>query len=411
MKKIIALMLSLIMVLSLVACAAPAETDGDGEQEVTKVAFKDVIKAELGSVHVDTEGVDYSKMKIGFIHVSDPSDMGYTYNHNNGTLKMIETLGLDADTQIINKFNIPEDNAQVIQAANELIAEGCNLIFATSFGHESGIMEVAAQNPDVQFCHATGYLAASSGLANHHNYFGRIYEARYLSGIVAGLKAKEIGNNVLGYVAAMPFAEVISGFTAFYLGAKSVNPDVTMKVMYTGSWNDPTKEGQNAAALIDAGCGVISQHCDSTAPATAAEDAGVFHIGYNSAMIDVAPNASMTSAIWDWSQYLVYATTCVAKGEPIDVDWMGGLYDGVCLLSDMNEGIVAEGTAEAVKAAYEGILAGEVQPFAGPYHGEGVDFDGNTVTIDVAEGEWYVENEVASAPSFNYIIDGVEVIG
>lgn len=411
MRKIIALMLTLILVASLVACGAPVETEGEGEQEVKRVAFKDAIGTELGSVHVDTEGVDYSKMKIGFIHVSDPSDMGYTYNHNNGTLKMVETLGLDADSQIINKFNIPEDNAQVIQAANELIAEGCNLIFATSFGHESGIMEVAAANPDIQFCHATGYLAAGSGLANHHNYFGRIYEARYLSGIVAGLKAKEIGNNVLGYVAAMPFAEVISGFTAFYLGAKSVNPDVTMKVMYTGSWNDPTKEGQNAAALIDAGCGVISQHCDSTAPATAAEDAGVFHVGYNSGMIDVAPNASLTSAIWDWSQYLVYATTCVAKGEAIDVDWMGGLYDGVCLLSDLNEGILAEGTADAVKAAYNGILAGEVQVFAGPYHGEGVDFDGNTVTIDVAEGEFYIENEVASAPSFNYIIDGVEVIG
>ncbi len=411
MRKIIAIVLCLVMALSLAACNQPAaNNDGNGEQEVKKLAFADALGTQLGSVHVDTEGVDYSAMKIGFIHISDPSDMGYTYNHNNGTEKMKATLGL-TDEQIVNKFNIPEDNAAVIQAANELIADGCNLIFATSFGHESGLMEVAKEHPEVQFCHATGYMASTAGLENFHNYFGRIYEARYLSGVVAGLKAKEIGNNMLGYVAAMPFAEVISGFTAFYLGAKSVNPDVTMKVMYTGSWNDPTKEAQNANALIDAGCGVISQHCDSTAPATAAEEKGAFHVGYNSGMIDVAPNASLTSTIWDWSQYLVYATTCVAKGEAIDTDWMGGLYDGVCLLSDLNEGLLAEGTADAVKAAYNGILDGSVQVFAGPFHGEGVDFDGNTVTVDIAEGEWYVENETVSAPSFNYIIDGVEVIG
>lgn len=364
MRKIIAVILCLVMALGLVACNQPAaNNEGDGEKEVKKLAFKDSIGTELGSVHVETEGVDYSAMKIGFIHISDPSDMGYTYNHNNGTEKMKATLGL-SDEQIINKFNIPEDNAQVIQAANELIADGCNLIFATSFGHESGLMEVAKEHPEVQFCHATGYQASSAGLANFHNYFGRIYEARYLSGIV-----------------------------------------------YTDSWNDPTKEAQNANALIDAGCGVISQHCDSTAPATAAEEKGAFHVGYNSGMIDVAPNASLTSAIWDWSQYLVYATTCVAKGEAIDTDWMGGLYDGVCLLSDLNENILAEGTADAVKAAYNGILDGSVHVFAGPYHGEGVDFSGNTVTIDKAEGEWYEENEVVSAPSFNYIIDGVEVIG
>lgn len=412
MRKIIAIVLCLVMALGLVACSEPAaNNEGDGEQEVKKLAFKDVIGTELGAVHVDTEGVDYSGMKIGFIHISDPSDMGYTYNHNNGTLKMVETLGLDADTQIINKFNIAEDNAEVTQAANELIAEGCNLIFATSFGHEPALLEVAKENPDVQFCHATGYMASTAGVSNFHNYFGRIYEARYLSGVVAGLKAKEIGNNRLGYVAAVPFAEVISGFTAFYLGAKSVNPDVTMKVMYTGSWNDPTKEAQNANALIDAGCGVISQHCDSTAPATAAEEKGAFHVGYNSGMIDVAPNASLTSTIWDWSQYLVYATTCVAKGDPIDTDWMGGLYDGVCLLSDLNENLLGEGTADAVKTAYNGILDGSIHVFAGPYHGEGVDFDGNTVTIDVAEGEWYEENEFVSAPSFNYIIDGIEVVG
>jgi basic membrane protein A len=202
------------------------------------------------------------------------------------------------------------------------------------------MLAAAEENPDIEFCHATGYQAAGSGLANMHNYFGKIFEARYLSGIVAGLKAKEIGNNVLGYVAAMPFAEVISGYTSFYWGAKSVNPDVTMKVGYIAtSWNDPVKEAQLAQALVDAGCGVISQHCDSTATATICEDNGVFHVGYNSSMISVAPNASLTSAVWDWSQYLTYAVNCVLNGEPIAVDWAGDLASGMCDISEINEAI------------------------------------------------------------------------
>ena len=354
---------------------------------------------------VAESAVTMDNIKIGFVHVSDPSDMGYTYNHDLGTQKMKSELGL-RDDQIINKYNIPESD-ECADAIQELIDDGCNIIFATSFVFENYMLAAAKDNPDIQFCHATGYQAAGSGLANMHNYFGKIFQARYLSGIVAGLKAKEIGNNVLGYVAAMPFAEVISGFTSFYLGAKSVNPDVTMKVMYTNSWNDPTKEAQVAQALIDAGCGVLSQHCDSTATATTCENDKVFHVGYNSSMVSVAPNASLTSAVWDWSKYLIYAVNCVVNGEPIATDWAGDLASGMCDISDINEAIAAPGTDDAVKAARDKIVSGDLQVFAGPL--KGTSSDGKT--IEVAEGDHYPESEQASAPSWSYIIDGIEVIG
>lgn len=378
MKKFLALVLSMVLLASLVVLPASAE-----------------------------EAVTLDNIKIGFVHVGDPSDMGYTYNHNLGTLKMQKTLGL-RDDQIVNKFNIPE-SGECADALQELVDDGCNLIFVTSFGHENYVVAAAKENPDVQFCHATGYQASAAD--NMHNYFGEIYQARYLSGIAAGLKAKEIGNNLLGYIAAMPFAECISGYTAFYLGAKSVNPDVTMKVMYTNTnnWNDPPREAQVSQALFDAGCGVISQHCDSTAPATTAEANGKFHVGYNSDMTGVAPKASLTSAVWDWSIYLTYAVNCMVNGEEIAKDWSKGLADGVCDISPLNEAIVAPGTAEAIEAARAKIVSGELKIFVGPLKGEGVDFSGNKVSIDLKEGEEFVEP--ASAPSWNYIIDGIEVIG
>ncbi len=380
MRKFLAAVLSMMLLAGLVAAPASAE----------------------GAVTLDT-------IKLGFVHVSDPSDMGYTYNHDLGTKAMQAALGLK-DEQIINKYNIPE-SGECADAIQELIDDGCNIIFGTSFGFENYMLAAAKDNPDVEFCHATGYQAAGSGLANMHNYFGKIFEARYLSGIVAGLKSKETGNNVLGYVAAMPFAEVISGYTSFYLGAKSVNPDVTMKVGYTNSWNDPTTEAQVAQALIDAGCGILSQHCDSTATATTCENNKVFHVGYNSNMISVAPNASLTSAVWDWSKYLIFAVDTYLKGEPIPADWAGDLASGMCNISEINATIAAPGTAEAVEAARAKIISGELKVFAGPLTGVGKNFDGSEATIDLKAGDFFDESGTASAPSWMYIIPGVEVIG
>ncbi len=377
MKKIVALLLSLAMILSLTACGNTSDSTSEGSgTTLTAVAKED--------------------LKIGFVHLSDASDMGYTYNHDLGTWKMVEALGLD-ESQIINKYNVGE-SSECATALRELAEEGCQIIFATSFGFEDYVLEVAAEYPNVQFCHATGYQAADFGLDNVHNYFGLIYQARYLAGIIAGLQTE---TNLIGYVASMPYAEVISGFDAFYLGALSVNPDVEMVVMYTNTWNDPTKEEQVAQALIAQGCDVISQHCDSTAAATAAEKAGIYHIGYNSNMIEAAPNASLTSVVWDWSIYLTYAVECVMNGESIVTDWSKGLLEGVCDITELNEAIVVEGAAEAVEAARELILSGEWDVFTGPL----MDVDGNIV---VAEGETFIEP--FSAPSFAYILQGITVI-
>jgi len=378
MKKVLALLVALLMVLSLCSLAA-----AEGP-----VAKEDI--------------------KIGFVHISDPSDMGYTYNHDLGTKAMMEALGL-RDDQVINKYNVPE-TSECETAINELIDAGCNIIFCTSFGHGDYALAAAQAYPEIEFCHATGYYAAIYDLPNYHNYFASVYEARYLAGIAAGLKTE---TNLLGYVAAHPFAEVISGFTGFYLGAKSVNPDVEMIVMYTNDWNDPTKEAQVAKALIDQGADVISQHCDSTAPATTAEANGVFQVGYNSDMIPAAPNASLVSARIDWSKYLIYAIESYLAGEAIVTDWSQGIAEGAVYISALNTDIIAEGTEEAIAIAQAALISGELEVFAGPLYGNDgeiakiTDFAGN-VLFECAEGTVFVEP--ASAPSFNAILQGITVI-
>ena len=390
MKKTLAILLFAAMVLSMAACNNQQSNSGNTSQP---------------SPSDDAPVLSAENIIVGFVHISDPSDMGYTYNHDLGTLAMQEALGL-RDDQIINKYNTDE-GAATETAIRELVEAGCNVIFATSFGFEEYLLIVAAEYPDVVFCHATGYQAASSGLPNVHNYFVAIYEARFLAGIAAGLKTE---TDMLGYVAAFPFAEVISGYTAFYLGAKSVNPSVTMEVMYTNSWHDPPREAQVTQALIDRGADVISQHSDSTAPATTAEANGVWQVGYNADMISAAPNASLVSARANWGIYVTFVVEQVLSGGPIPVDWCKGYEDGAVFLSPLNESIVAPGTAEAIEAAAQGILSG-AHVFAGPLTGEGVDWDGNPVYLDLADGEHFPESEAQSAPSFNYIISGITVIG
>ena len=390
MKKALSIVLATILAgtMLLAGCGAPAaESDAPEHQGV-----------------VSTE-ITWDNIKVGFIHISDPSDMGYTYNHNLGTQVMQQTLGL-RDDQIINKFNVPE-GAACDTALRELVDAGCNIIFATSFGFENYVLELAQEYPEVVFCHATGFQAAIAELPNFHNYFASIYEGRYLAGIAAGLKTE---TNHLGYVAAFPFAEVISGYTAFYLGAKSVNPDVVMDVMYTNSWNDPTVEAQVTKALIDRGCDVISQHSDSTAPATTAEENGVWQVGYNNDMISAAPLASLISPRIDWSVYLIEAVTAVVEGNTIPVDWCKGLADGVVLLTPLNTAIAAPGTQQAIDQAEARIISGELKVFAGPLTGVGVDWNGNEETINITAGNYFPEQETASAPSWNYIIPGVTVI-
>lgn len=374
MKKLLALVLAMMMVFALVGCGSsqPAADDANADS-----------------------GLTLDNIKIGFIYIGDASDKGYSYTHIAGTQKMQETLGLK-DSQIVSKYNISEDAACEV-AINELIEAGCNVIFGTSFGFESYMIAAAQEHPEIEFFHASGYQAAGSGLPNMHNYFGDIFEARYLTGIAAGLKTQ---TNKLGYVTAMPFAECISGFTAFYLGAKSVNPDVTLEVMYVNNWNDPTKEAQVAQALIDMGCDVLCQHADSTATQTTAEANGVWSVGYNADMTEAAPKACLASSVWDWSQFLIQAVEGVVNGDELPTDFTAGIAEGFVDISPLNESIIADGTAEAISAAREKLISGELQVFAGPL----VTVDGETV---VAAGDVFVEP--ASAPSWSYILEGINV--
>ena len=315
-KRILALMMAGVLALGLCACGGGEQsTDEQGDGETAA-------------------GIAAGDLKIGLILVGEAVD-AYNKNHIEGMQAACEAKGIDYDSQVVVKTNIGE-NAGCADAINELIEAGCQVIFANSFGHEQYMVEAAPEHPDVQFCHATGYQSATDDLDNTHNYFAQIYQARYLAGIAAGMKTE---TNKLGYVAAKPFAEVISGYTAFYLGAKSVNPDVTMLVNYTNEWSDATKEATNAQALIDQGCDVISQHSDTSAPATTAQNNGVWAVGYNDDMISVAPEAALVSARINWGAYYEYALGCMIDGAAIDQDWCGTFAAGACYLSDYNEAI------------------------------------------------------------------------
>lgn len=400
MKRFLALLLALVMVLSFAACSEN-ETANNNDNNVSENNSEE--KTEITKDNI----------MVGFIHIGDPSDMGYTYNHDLGTKKMAENLGL-RDDQIINKYNIGE-NETCATAIEELVEAGCNVIFATSFGHGDYMTEAAAKYPDIEFCHATGTQAASSGLSNYHNYFSAIYQPRYICGIAAGLKLNEMIANgeitedeaVLGYVSAFYFEEVISGFTAFYLGARSVCPSATMITLKANSWSDPTAEATLAQALIDKGAVIISQHSDNTTPATVAESNGLYHCGYNSDMSEAAPKASIISARADWSVYLTYVVESVINGEEIVTDWCGGYAEGVTYTSPLNTAVAAAGTQEAIDDAAEKLASGDLKVFAGPWSGFNV-WTGDEYTC--AEGEWVDESVERSAPYFAYLIDGITIL-
>lgn len=357
--------------------------------------------SQSGTGQKASEGVAPEKIRVGFVHFSDPGDQGYTYNHDCATWKMAEELGLDK-SQIINKYNVPE-SAEAATAFRELAEEGCQIIFSTAHGHEDYLIEVAAEYPAITFCHFNGVKAASCGLDNVHNYFGNISQVRYLSGVVAGLTTK---TNKIGYVAAMDYAEVNNGLDAYYLGAKSVNPQVEVSATYLNQWYNPSLEGQAAQSLIDSGCDVISHHADSTAGATTCEENGVFFIPYNSDMGAVAKDAVLTSVRWDTSGYLIMAVQAVMDGktEEIPVDYTGTLEDGMVYLGEINYDLLDSDTAAAVKVAVdsdsEAFRTGEKNVFVGPlYNQEGEQL--------LEADEVFVEPQ--SAPSFGEILQGIDI--
>ncbi len=388
-----------------------------------------VFAACSGSSDKPEDGGDAGKVKIGFICLHDENST-YDLNFINAAKEAVKTLGLTEDQYII-RTNIPEDQ-QCADTAKELIDAGCNLIFADSFGHESYMVDVAKEYPNVQFCHATGTRAHTEGLDNYHNAFASIYEGRYLAGVAAGMKINQmiedgtkIGNVTvtadnakMGYVGAHPYAEVKSGYTSFYLGAKSVCPTVTMEVTFTGEWYSEVKEKEAANKLINDGCILISQHADSMGAPTACEEKGVPNVSYNGSTVDACPNTFIVSSAINWAPYFEYIITQTSKGEAIDKDWTGTLKTNSVVLSDINEKAAAPGTKEKVAEVKAQLEAGTLHVFdTSTFTVKGEKLTSYMADVDtddkftpdteaIADG-YFDESAKRSAPYFDIDIDGI----
>ena len=398
MKKFLALLLSLVMVLALVACGDKKDDTNTDDQDNNEV----------------------TDFKVGFIMLHDENST-YDLNFINAAKEACETLGVEYT--IVT--NVPEGQECYDKAA-ELADAGCNIIFADSFGHEDYMIQAAKDFPDVQFCHSTGTKAHTEGLSNYHNAFASIYEGRYLAGIAAGMKLNEMIANgeftadeaKIGYVGAFTYAEVISGYTSFFLGARSVCPSVTMEVTFTSSWYDEALEKEAANKLINNGCVLISQHADSMGAPTACETAGVPNVSYNGSTVAACPNTFIVSSRIDWTPFFVYAINCVASGEDIGYDWTGTLATGSVVLTDVNEQAAAAGTAEKIAEVMKALEDGSVKVF------DTTTFtvNGETVTTYLADvddlGDYVGETEAISdgvflesfyrsAPYFDLDIDGI----
>lgn len=421
LRKLVSVAMAGVMTLSLAACGSSGTADTTAAPASTEAAA-DTTAADAGETEAKEAapagGVAKEDLKVGFVFIGDENE-GYTAAHYKGAMEMKEALGL-ADDQIIVKWNIPEDETAQ-DAAMDLADQGCQIVFANSFGHESYVIEAAKEYPEVQFCHATGFQAASSGLSNMHNYFTAIYEARYVSGVVAGMKLSQMIEDgtvakdacKIGYVGAYPYAEVISGYTSFFLGVRSVCPDATMEVKYTNSWASFDLEKEAADALISDGCVLISQHADTTGAPTACEAAGVPCVGYNISMIATAPTQALTSSTNNWGAYVTEAVQHVVDGTEIPVDWCKGFSDGAVLITELNEAAVAPGTKEKVEEVEAKLAAGELHVFdtsTWTVEGKTLDSykkdDGNEYISD----GYFHESEFASAPAFDILIDGIKTI-
>ena len=393
MKKFLALLLALVMALSLFACG---KKDNDA---------------------------DKAKVKVGFITLHDENST-YDKNFINGAKEAIKNLGL-TDADYILKTNIPEGQ-ECYETACDLAEQGCNIIFADSFGHEGFMIDAAKKYENVQFCHSTGTRAHTEGLKNYHNAFASIYEGRFLAGVAAGLKLNEMidagqftkEQAKMGYVGAFTYAEVISGYTSFYLGAKSVCPTVTMDVTFTGSWYDEALEKEGAQKLIAGGCKLISQHADSFGAPTACENAKVPNVSYNGSTKYAGPNTYIISSRINWAPYYEYAIKAVMEGKTIDTDWTGTLATGSVVLEEINDAVAAKGTAEAIADAKAKLEKGEIHVFdcanftvKGEHltsYKADVDTDAAyTADTEVIKDGYFAESEFRSAPYFDLAIDGI----
>ena len=362
-------------------------------------------------------------VKVGFIFLHDENST-YDLNFINAAKEACDKLGIES----IVKTQVPEGQ-ECYDAALDLVDAGCNVVFADSFGHEDYMIQAAKECPEVEFCHATGTRAHTEGLANYHNAFASIYEGRYLGGIAAGMKLNQMIEEgkitaeqaKVGYIGAFTYAEVISGYTSFFLGARSVCPSATMEVTFTGSWYDPALEQVAAVKLISDDCVVISEHADSMGAPAECEKAGVPFVFYNGSAADACPNTYMVASRINWEPYFEYIIGQVQKGEAIDADWTGTLMTESVLLADLNEQACAPGTAEAIAEAKAKMEAGELKVFdtaTFTVNGEtlttylaDVDTDpAYTGDTEVVADGFFHESEFRSAPYFDIQIDGITLL-
>ena len=431
MKRILSLLLVAVMLVTAALTMTSCEEDvsaGYGFEDTKELAAQGAINATAPKVTGDV-----SKLKVGVILIGNDQE-GYTKAHIDGITEAAKALGMDVEKQIMWKYSIPE-NEKVTENGEQLIAAGCNVVVSNSYGHQSFMQELAEKHPNVQFIAMTGDTAASSGLQNLSNAFTKVFESRYVAGVVAGMKLKELidakklteknydGENVkIGYVGAFNFAEVMSGYTAFYLGVKSVVNNVVMDVHFTDSWYDFDKEKAAAAKLVESGCVIISQHADSAGAPTAVEEAFnngkvAYCVGYNVSMLDVAPNAALTSATNVWSVYYKYAFATAINGGDVASNWSAGYKEGAVKITDLGPAC-AKGTQEKVDEVIAKLKSGELHvfdtskftiegktvtwAFATDSNGDFA-YDKNNV---IADG-YFHESFVQSAPAFNLKIDGI----
>ncbi len=379
-----------------------------------------------GSDAGDGSGEDSGDFKVGLICLHDENST-YDLNFINAFKEAMSNLGIGEDSYLI-KTNIDESDA-CYDAAAELVDAGCKVVFADSFGHEDYMIQAAKEFEDVQFCHATGTKAHTEKRDNYHNAFASIYEGRFLAGVAAGLKLQEIADAgklkgktpKMGYVGAYTYAEVVSGYTSFYLGAKSIVPDVTMDVTFTGSWYDETAEKEGANKLIDGGADLISQHADSMGAPTACENAGIPNISYNGSTVDACPKTFIVSSRINWAPYYEYVVNAVKDGSSIDADWTGTIGTGSVELTDVNEAAAAKGTVEKLEEVKAQLEDGTLHVFATDtftvdkkelttYEAD-VDTDPDyTPDTEVISDGYFHESEFRSAPYFDLQIDGINLL-
>lgn len=389
-KRLLYIFMIIMCSIFMAGCAVHASPDDYAVNEGYEVKGSSSKNTGSGDAGGGTSGIAKEKIKVGVIHLSDPAEgSGYTYTHDIGIQGMQQNLGL-SDSQIIRKNNISDtDEAATRKAIQECIDAGCNIIFTTSWGYMQTTADMAEEYPDVYFSHGTGYMSNGK---NFNNYFGRIYQARYLSGIAAGLNTK---TNKIGYVAAMGLdnSEVTGGIDAFALGIYSVNPDAKVYVKVTNSWYDPKAEEEAARKLLDMNCDVIAQHCDTVYPQTLAQQKGVYSIGYNSDMSKEAPEACLCSVIWNWSAYYTSAVQSVIDGTWDGSNYYGGMNENLVSITSIAD-FAAAATKEKVNMAKQQILSGKNGVFDGVIEtntGATVGTAGKTLEDSVITGgiNWY----------------------